>query len=178
MVNNRRRSRRDTGRRLGRLRSEKVERSFAHLSDTGGAIRSWLCGLEKINERHAMQAAAHNLSVLMRTAFGIGKPRGLADRWAAACAALLALLRGWRRLFSNERSSLDSPASRMREKASDERYQAEHQLLPSDARHHRELGDRYEKEAELVRREIKKFEQTRVELAQRREQIEARMREV
>ena len=94
VVNNRRRSRRTKGRRLGRLRSEKVERSFAHLCDTGGARRSWLCGLEKINKRYAIHAAAHNLAVLMRQVFGIGKPRGLAAAWAAACAALVALLRG------------------------------------------------------------------------------------
>jgi transposase len=93
VVNNRRRSRRDKGRRLGRLRSEKVERSFAHLCDTGGARRSWLCGLEKINKRYTIHAAAHNLAVLMRTAFGIGKPRGLAAAWATACALILAVLR-------------------------------------------------------------------------------------
>lgn len=95
VVNNRRRSRRDKGRRLGKLRSEKVERSFAHLCDTGGARRSWLCGLQKINKRYAIHAAAHNLGVLMRQVFGIGKPRGLAAGWAAACAALAALVRCW-----------------------------------------------------------------------------------
>ena len=99
VVNNRRRSRRDKGRRLGKLRSEKVERSFAHLCDTGGARRSWLCGLEKINKRYAIHAAAHNLGVLMRQVFGLGKPRGLAAGWAAACAAIVAVLHshlsGW-----------------------------------------------------------------------------------
>ncbi len=93
VVNNRRRTRRDKGRRLGRLRSEKVERSFTHVCDTGGARRTWLRGLEKINKRYALTAAAHNLGVLMRTVFGVGKPRGLTAGWAAACAALLALLR-------------------------------------------------------------------------------------
>ncbi|MCA9056327.1 MAG: transposase [Planctomycetaceae bacterium] len=100
VVNNRRRSRRTKGRRLGRLRSEKVERSFAHLCDTGGARRSWLCGLEKINKRYAIHAAAHNLAVLMRQVFGIGKPRGLAAAWATACAAFLALLRDCLRRWS------------------------------------------------------------------------------
>jgi transposase len=50
-----------------------------------------LCGLEKINKRYAIHAAAYNLAVLMRKVFGLGKPRGL----AAACAALLALLRDY-----------------------------------------------------------------------------------
>ncbi len=59
VVNNRRRSRRTKGRRLGRLRSEKVERSFAHLCDTGGARRSWLCGLEKFNQSHRTEPGMH-----------------------------------------------------------------------------------------------------------------------
>ena len=41
---NRRRVRRAKGKRLGRLRSERVERSFAHVCDTGGMRRSWLSG--------------------------------------------------------------------------------------------------------------------------------------
>ena len=37
VVNNRRRMVRTKGKKLGRLRSERVERSFAHVCDTGGA---------------------------------------------------------------------------------------------------------------------------------------------
>ncbi len=103
VLNNRRRVRRKKGRRLQRQRSERVERSFAHVCDTGGARRSWLRGLEKINKRYTIQAAAHNLAVLMRGVFGIGKPRGLVGGWAAACAAIYALrlahLRRWSRCF-------------------------------------------------------------------------------
>ena len=51
-----RRNRRNTlgarGRRLQRLRSERVERSFAHLCDTGGGRRTWLRGLEKVHKRY------------------------------------------------------------------------------------------------------------------------------
>jgi transposase len=42
VVSNRRRMARAKGKRFGRLRSERVERSFAHVCDTGGARRSWL----------------------------------------------------------------------------------------------------------------------------------------
>ena len=88
---NRRRVRGERGKRLGRMRSERVERSFAHVCNTGGARRSWLRGLEKINKRYLMQAAAHNLAIVLRALFGIGKPRCLQGAGALA-AALLCLL--------------------------------------------------------------------------------------
>jgi transposase len=75
--NNRRRAKGDRGRRLSRKRSEMVERSFAHVCETGGARRTWLRGLEKVNKRYLVQAAARNLGVLMRRLFGVGTPRGL-----------------------------------------------------------------------------------------------------
>ena len=74
---NRRRTKTDKGQRLQRLRSERVERSFAHVCETGGARRTWLCGIEKVRKRLLMSAVAHNLGVLMRTLFGMGTPRGL-----------------------------------------------------------------------------------------------------
>jgi transposase len=75
--NNRRRVRSPKGRRLQRLRSERVERSFAHVCDTGGARRTWLRGLEKINKRYLIHTAARNLGILMRRLFGLGTPRSL-----------------------------------------------------------------------------------------------------
>lgn len=45
---NRQRTMRAKSRALQRRRSEVVERTFAHLCETGGGRRSWLCGLEKI----------------------------------------------------------------------------------------------------------------------------------
>lgn len=75
--NNRRRVRRKKGRRLQRLRSELVERSFAHVCDTGGARRTWLRGLEQINKRYLIQTAARNLGIVMRRLFGLGTPRSL-----------------------------------------------------------------------------------------------------
>ena len=77
VYNNRRRMSRDYGKRLQRKRSELVERSFAHICETGGARRTWLRGLEKVRKRYTIVAAGRNLGLLMRKLFGIGKPRCL-----------------------------------------------------------------------------------------------------
>jgi len=77
LYGNRRRTRSARGRGLQKRRSEVLERSFAHLCETGGARRTWLRGLVPINKRYLIQAAAYNLSVLMRNVFGHGKPRTL-----------------------------------------------------------------------------------------------------
>jgi transposase len=74
---NRRRVKGKRGRRLSRLRSEYVERSFAHVCETGGARRSWLHGLEDVTKRYLMYVAGKNLGVIMRALFGMGKPRTL-----------------------------------------------------------------------------------------------------
>lgn len=74
---NRRRTRGERGRRLQRQRSEQVERSFAHVCETGGARRTWLRGIAKVRKRYLIAAVAHNLGRLMRALFGIGTPRGL-----------------------------------------------------------------------------------------------------
>jgi transposase len=77
VVNNRRRTRRAKSRKLQRLRSERVERSFAHVCDSGGSRRCRLRGLANVAKRHLIAVAAHNLGRVMRKLFGIGKPRGL-----------------------------------------------------------------------------------------------------
>ena len=74
---NRRRVQGDRGKRLQKKRSELVERSFAHVCETGGARRTWLRGLENVNKRYQITAAARNLGLIMRQLFGIGKPRCL-----------------------------------------------------------------------------------------------------
>ena len=74
---NRRRMRRAKGKRLGRLRSERVERSFAHVCDSGGMRRSWLRGLIDVTKRYLIAAAAHNLGRILRRLFGVGKPKSL-----------------------------------------------------------------------------------------------------
>jgi transposase len=79
---NRRRMKRAKGKRLGRLRSERVERSFAHVCDSGGMRRSWLKGLVDVTKRYLIAAAAHNLGRILRKLFGIGKPKTLQGGYA------------------------------------------------------------------------------------------------
>lgn len=74
---NRRRTCGSRGRKLQRLRSERLERSFAHVCETGGARRTWLTGIENVRKRYLISAAAHNLGLLMRSLFKMGTPRGL-----------------------------------------------------------------------------------------------------
>jgi hypothetical protein len=74
---NRRRVQGNRSKRLQKKRSELVERSFAHVCDTGGGRRTWLRGLEDVTKRYVVQVAAHNLGLLMRKLFGVGKPRTL-----------------------------------------------------------------------------------------------------
>ena len=88
---NRRRVRGQRSRRLQRLRSERVERSFAHVCNTGRARRTWLRGIEDVQKRYLVTLAGRNLTVLMRGLFGIGTPRSLQGLAAAAFAALCAL---------------------------------------------------------------------------------------
>jgi transposase len=77
---NRRRVRGTRGKRLLRGRGEYVERSFAHLYDTGGLRRTHLRGHQNILKRLLVHAGAFNLGILMRQAFGRGTPRGLQGR--------------------------------------------------------------------------------------------------
>jgi transposase len=74
---NRRRTRGVYGKQLQRRRSEIVERTFAHVCETGGARRCWLTGLMKVTKRYLLQAAARNLGLILRKLFGMGTPRGL-----------------------------------------------------------------------------------------------------
>jgi transposase len=74
---NRRRVKGARSKRLQRRRGELVERSFAHVCETGGGRRSWLRGLAEVTKRYVVQVAGYNLGVLMRKLFGVGKPRAL-----------------------------------------------------------------------------------------------------
>jgi len=74
---NRRRIRGQRGRRLGRWRSERAERSFAHVCETGGGRRTWLRGIVNVSKSYLGRVAAHNLGLLMLALFGIGTPRSL-----------------------------------------------------------------------------------------------------
>jgi transposase len=94
---NRRRTRSSRGRRLMRQRGERIERSFAHLYDTGGMRRTHLRGHANILKRLLIHAGAFNLGLVMRQLIGIGTPRGLQDRPATVMAALLVLIDSIRR---------------------------------------------------------------------------------
>ena len=74
---NRRRTKTKKNKRLQRLRSERVERSFAHVCETGGARRTWLHGIDKVRKRLTVSALTRNLGLVMRKLFGVGTPRGL-----------------------------------------------------------------------------------------------------
>lgn len=89
---NRRRVRSDKGRRLNRWRSEKCERSFAHVCETGGGRRLWLRGVTNANKAHLMRCCAYNLGLLMRKCFAMSKPRsgGAASALMFASYACLA----------------------------------------------------------------------------------------
>ena len=63
---NRRRIRGPRGRRLMRRRGETIERSFAHLYDTGGMRRTHLRGHTNILKRLLIHAGGFNLGLLMR----------------------------------------------------------------------------------------------------------------
>ena len=90
---NRRRTRGTRGRRLGRLRSEYAERSFAHLCETGGTRRLWLRGAENGAKWYLMRVAARNLCVIMRALFSIGTPRGMQGMMGRLTSALSSFIR-------------------------------------------------------------------------------------
>jgi transposase len=73
--NNRARLSRAKGKALQRRRSAVVERTFAHICETGGSRRSHLRGLVNVSKRYLIAAAAHNLGRILRRLTGIGKPR-------------------------------------------------------------------------------------------------------
>ena len=100
---NRRRKNGRRGLALMRLRGELIERPFAHAFETGGMRRTHLRHHENIAKRLLVHIAGLNLALLMRTRFGVGKPRCLQGRAAALWAAIAALLRSlehlWRQMW-------------------------------------------------------------------------------
>jgi transposase len=94
---NRRRIRGARGQRLMRQRGELIERSFAHLYDTGGMRRTHLRGHTNILKRLLIHAGGFNLGLVMRHLIGSGTPRGLQDHLASVVAALLVFLGAPRR---------------------------------------------------------------------------------
>jgi len=109
-INNRRRTRGARSKRLQRKRSERVERSFAHMCDTGGARRSWLRGIEKVQKRYLIAAVARNLGLVLRKVFGIGTPRGLQAAGGVVCSVypLWIHINGFLRRRGADRSLTDA----------------------------------------------------------------------
>lgn len=98
------RSRRSaSGKALLRQRGEHLERSFAHVLDHGGLRRATLRGCEKLTKRQMAAAMTYNLSLLMRTLFGVGTPK---QAMAGARPRLMAVLRTLYRLFCPLASTL------------------------------------------------------------------------
>jgi hypothetical protein len=86
---NRRRVRGKKGRQLNRLRSERCERTFAHVCETGGGRRTWLRGQTNVSKAHTLKCAAYNLGVLLRKVWGMRKPRNAdAGVWGGLLAGL------------------------------------------------------------------------------------------
>lgn len=79
VYNNRARLQTSTGKKLQKLRSERVERSFAHCLDNGGMRRTHLRGTENIEKRYLIHVSGFNLGLLMRSLFNVGTPKGWAD---------------------------------------------------------------------------------------------------
>src|SRR6202050_3078648 len=89
---NRRRIRGERGKRLLRQRGERVERSFAHMYETGGMRRTHLRHHDNIIKRLLIHAGAFNLGLVMRKLSGYGTPRSLQDRLNAALFLLRLLV--------------------------------------------------------------------------------------
>ena len=102
----------DKGKRLQRKRSELCERTFAHVCETGGGRRSWLRGTANVAKAHLLRRAAHNLALLLRKCFGLGKPRSgaalFADifrLWSRMAALIGSLVQTIARIFSSPSSA-------------------------------------------------------------------------
>ena len=113
---NRRRVRGERGRQMQRQRSEFVERTFAHVCETGGARRTWLRGMEKVQKRYLLAAAAHNIGVLMRKLFQMGTPRGLQEYvdglFGPARAVYLVCLATWQKFVTTAKCATQKVGSR------------------------------------------------------------------
>src|SRR6266568_2335229 len=99
---NRRRIRGERGKWLLRQRGE-IERSFAHLYETGGMRRVHLRRHPNILKRLLVHVAAFNLGLVMRQLLGRGTPRGLQGCPLDLLLALLRLLTDvWTRRLGSE----------------------------------------------------------------------------
>ena len=97
------------------------------MCETGGARRSWLHGLEDVTKRYLMYVAGKNLGVIMRSLFGMGKPRTLqtegGDGFSSIWAGIRLYIGSWRAFCDHLALRLDWEACSPREPvASDGRF--------------------------------------------------------
>jgi transposase len=104
---NRRRIQGTRGKRLQRQRGEKLERTMAHLYETGRMRRVHLRGHGNIIKRLLIHACSLNLGLLMRTLYGVGKPRGLQGGVFQAVFVFLLMLEAHLRLDSEQAGTLE-----------------------------------------------------------------------
>jgi transposase len=88
---NRRRIRGQRGKQLMRQRGELIERSFAHVLETGAMRRTHLRGHMNILKRMLIHVGGFNLGLVMRKLTGSGKPRCLQDRSTSSFDLLVGL---------------------------------------------------------------------------------------
>lgn len=109
---NRRRMRGARGKRLLKKRGEYLERSFAHLYETGGMRRMHVRGRDNVTKKVMMQAVAFNLSLAMRQELKVGTPRGLQGREQGVPGFVFAALGGIWRLWERTRIFLANIAAK------------------------------------------------------------------
>jgi transposase len=97
---NRRRIHGERGKALLRRRGELLERTFAHAYDTGGMRRTHLRGHANILKRALVHVSGFNLGLVMRRMFGVGTPRGLQGRVAAAVALFVSVVQALHAVLS------------------------------------------------------------------------------
>lgn len=81
------------------------------------------------------------------------------------------------RQLDEQHHSQSDRATYMEEKARSEHQRAERELTRGDIEARREVAERYRKVADNARRDAKRVEKAQADLAKRREQLEARMRQ-
>ena len=96
------------GKDLLRKRGETVERSFAHVCETGGMRRVHLRGRVNILKRYQVHVAAFNLGIVLRSLIGLGTPRGFQGRKALLANALPLIISSMRDLIRSLLGQLGS----------------------------------------------------------------------
>jgi transposase len=83
-----------------RRRGEYIERSFAHLYETGAMRRTHLRGRDNIRKRILIHASAFNLSLVLRGLFEAGTPRGFQGRKSLVISDICAWIDRLRACFT------------------------------------------------------------------------------